>query len=73
MNVSSIIKKGIGYEIELSKTYRILNLFSFISRKTYFCAEHGCVDCKNYRPIRDKKIAKILRLAYHNKKKQDNV
>ena len=73
MNVSSIIKKGLGYEIELSKTYRIFNLFSFISKKKYYCADHGCVESKGYRPIRDRKISKILELAYHNKKRQDNV
>ena len=56
MNVSSIIKKGLGYEIELSKTYRILNLFSFISKKKYYCADHGCVESKGYRPIRDRKM-----------------
>ena len=30
MNVSNIVKRGLGYEIELSKTVKLLGFFSFI-------------------------------------------
>jgi len=63
----------LGYEIELSKTVKLLGFFSFIIKTKFFCTEQGCVDCENYRPVRDKKIIEILQLVYNNKRKREDV
>ena len=71
--VSSISKKGIGYLIEITAPKTLFGLYSFVKKAFYFCTDGGCVDCKEYLPVRDSKLLHLLTLAYDNKKKQDNI
>lgn len=68
INVSSIIKKCAGYEIELSITKSIFIIFSYIYKEVFFCGGLGCFHKKTLSPVRDKKILEILEAVYNSKK-----
>jgi hypothetical protein len=72
-SVSSIRKKGIGYNIEISIPKKIFGLYSFVKKILFYCSEAGCVDCIKYEPVKEPMLLKLLNLAYDNKKKQENV
>ncbi len=71
--VSCVKRSGVGYLIEVTQGKKALGFFSYLKKKWFFCAEHGCVDCEKYRPVRDKGLLNLLTIAYNSKKKQDNV
>ena len=72
-SVSSITKKGLGYNIEVTFPKKILGLFAFIKKVVFYCSDAGCVDCQRYKPVRNQELVRLLTLAYNKRKKQDDV
>jgi hypothetical protein len=70
--VSSIRKRGMGYEIEISSPVSFLRVFNFIIKKLYFCNEFGCF-CRAGDWVSDKHVLKLLIPAYRRAKKLNDV
>ena len=68
--VSSIRKRGLGCEIEISHPFPFFKFFSYTIKRKYICNNYGCFK-KNGDIITDSNILNMLLLAYKRFKKTD--
>jgi len=68
--VSSIKKRGVGFEIEISTPLPFFLFFHKTNKENYFCSELGCVN-HNKKLVRNQEILNLLSWAYKRAKKKN--